>query len=59
MTADHCQHCGADVSNQPQFACETYDHIEIPPIKTGGQRITLYGGVSVLREKVQGGAAYR
>ena len=28
-----CQHCGADVSQAPQFSCEAYDHIEIPPIK--------------------------
>jgi transposase len=39
-----CQHCGADVSRNPQFACEAYDHIEIPPIKPDVTRVTLYGG---------------
>ena len=39
-----CQHCGADVSAAPQFACEAYDHIEIPPIKPEVTRVTLHGG---------------
>jgi transposase len=39
-----CQHCGADVSRAPQFACEAYDHIEIPPIKPDVTRVTLQGG---------------
>ena len=40
-----CQHCGADVSAAPQFACEAYDHIEIPPIKPEVTRVTLHGGI--------------
>jgi transposase len=39
-----CQHCGADVSQNPQFACEAYDHIDIPPIKPDVTRVTLHGG---------------
>ena len=39
-----CQHCGADVSGEAQFACEAYDHIEIPPIEPDVTRITLHGG---------------
>jgi transposase len=39
-----CQHCGADVSQAPQFSCEAYDHIEIPPIKPEVTRVTLQGG---------------
>jgi transposase len=45
MTANHCQHCGTDVSAQRQWACEAYDHIEIPPIEPVITRITLHGGV--------------
>src|SRR5208337_1600682 len=44
VMASHCQHCGADVSGRPQFACEAYDHIEIPPIEPEVTRITLHGG---------------
>jgi len=40
-----CQHCGADVSQRPQFTCEAYEHIEIRPIKPDVTRVTLYGGV--------------
>ena len=39
-----CRHCGADVSQAPQVACEAYDHIEIPPIKPDVTRVALYGG---------------
>lgn len=39
-----CQHCGADVSAAPQFVCEAYDHIEIPPIAPEVTRVTLQGG---------------
>jgi transposase len=39
-----CQHCGADVSQKPQLACEAYDHIEIAPIKPEVTRVTLHGG---------------
>ncbi len=45
MMASHCQHCGSDVSGLPQFACEAYDHIEIPPIEPEVTRITLHGGI--------------
>ena len=45
IAARACQHCGADVSQRPQLACETYDHIEIPLIKPEVTRVTLYGGV--------------
>lgn len=44
IAACACQHCGADVSESPQFACEAYDHIEIPPIKPEVTRVTLAGG---------------
>jgi transposase len=40
-----CQHCGADVSQSPQFACQSYDRIEIPEIKPDVTRIVLHGGV--------------
>jgi len=39
-----CQHCGADVSQRAQLACEAYDHIEIPPIAPEVTRVTLLGG---------------
>jgi transposase len=42
--ANACQHCGADVSQNPQLACEAYDHIEIPDIKPDVTRVTLHGG---------------
>lgn len=42
--AASCQHCGADVSQNPQLACEAYDHIEIPDIKPDVTRVTLHGG---------------
>jgi transposase len=42
--ANACQHCGADVSQRPQIACEAYDHIEIPDIKPDVTRVTLFGG---------------
>ena len=44
IAACACQHCGADVSQAPQFSCEAYDHIEIPPIKPEVTRVTLQGG---------------
>ena len=44
IPACNCQHCGADVSGRPQFACEAYDHVEIPPITPQVTRITLQGG---------------
>ena len=42
--ANACQHCGADVSQRPQIACEAYDHIEIPDIEPNVTRVTLLGG---------------
>ena len=42
--AGSCQHCGADVSQRPQIACEAYDHIEITDIKPDVTRVTLFGG---------------
>ena len=44
MKANVCQHCQADVSAEPQAACEAYDHVEIPPIAPEITRITLFGG---------------
>jgi transposase len=45
LRAERCQGCGADVSQTAQFACESYDHIEIPPIEPEVTRVTLFGGV--------------
>jgi transposase len=45
VMASACQHCGADVSEVPQMACEAYDHIEIPPIRPETTRVTLYAGI--------------
>jgi transposase len=45
LFATSCQHCGTDVSDRPQFACQTYDHIEIPDIKPDVTRVILHGGV--------------
>jgi transposase len=42
--AASCQHCGADVSQNPQLACEAYDHVEIPDIAPDVTRVTLHGG---------------
>ncbi|MGB5085449.1 MAG: IS66 family transposase [Methylocystis silviterrae] len=44
IVAGSCQHCGADVSQRPQIACDAYDHIEIPDIKPSVTRVTLFGG---------------
>jgi transposase len=40
-----CRHCGADVSQSRQWACESYDRIEIPDIEPDVTRVTLHGGV--------------
>ena len=45
VMADLCGRCGCDVSGAEQFACEAYDHVEIPPIAPDVTRVTLYGGV--------------
>lgn len=42
--AERCRHCGLDVSQTPQRACEAYDHVEIPDIKPDVTRVTLFGG---------------
>lgn len=44
MFASSCQHCGADVSQSPQWAREAYDHVEIPEIKPVVTRVTLHSG---------------
>lgn len=44
VRAERCQRCGADVSEAAQFACETYDRVEIPDIKPDVTRVTLLGG---------------
>jgi transposase len=43
--AAHCQRCGVDVADAPQFACQSYDRIEIPAITPEVTRVTLLGGV--------------
>lgn len=45
VVADQCDHCGSDVSGQPQLVCEAYDHIEIPEIKPHVTRVSLMSGV--------------
>ena len=45
LRVECCQSCGADVSAMAQFACESYDRIEIPPIEPEVTRVTLMGGV--------------
>ena len=42
--ACRCGGCGADVSGVAQSRCETYDRIEIPPIKPDVTQVSLYGG---------------
>jgi transposase len=44
VPAAQCQHCGTDVTGEPQTACEAYDRIEIPEINPDVTRVTLYGG---------------
>ena len=44
VKADACEHCQADVSAEPQAACEAYDHVEIPPVAPEITRVTLFGG---------------
>ena len=43
--ASACQHCGVDVSHVSQSPQDSYDHIDIPPIKPVVTRVTLHGGV--------------
>jgi transposase len=42
--ATSCQHCGAFFLDTPQFVCEAYDHIEIPPLVPHVTRVSLLGG---------------
>ena len=44
IAASSCRHCGADVSQSPQFVCEACDHVEIPPIAPQVTRVSLLGG---------------
>lgn len=44
VRAAACGHCGGDVSGAAQMACESYDHIEMPPIKPHVTRVRLYAG---------------
>jgi transposase len=39
-----CPHCRGDVAAAAQAPCESYDHIEIPPIRPEVTRVTLLGG---------------
>ena len=39
-----CEHCGAFFLDTPQFVCEAYDQIEIPPIVPHVTRVSLLGG---------------
>lgn len=43
--AERCHRCGVDVSGAAQFACESYDRIEIPEVKPDVTRVTLMGGL--------------
>ena len=42
--ASACSCCGCDVSGAAQFACESYDRIDIPPVKPDVTRVVLHGG---------------
>ena len=44
MRADCCPHCRGDLAAAAQAPCESYDHIEIPPIRPEVTRVTLMGG---------------
>lgn len=39
-----CPHCRSGLAAVAQVACESYDHIEIPPIRPEVTRVTLMGG---------------
>jgi transposase len=45
ILADHCRHCGTDLSSVAQTPFHAYDHIELPPIKPDVTRVTLYRGL--------------
>ena len=42
VLAEHCPHCGTDVSGVAQAPVHTYDRIEIPEIKPDVTRVTLH-----------------
>jgi transposase len=44
MRAACCPHCQGDVAAAAQAPCESYDHVEIPPIRPEVTRVTLLGG---------------
>jgi transposase len=44
VLASSCS-CGCDVSGTTQFACESYDRIDIPPIRPDVTRVVLHGGI--------------
>jgi len=44
VLAEHCAHCGADVSAIAQKPVSVYDRIEIPEIRPDVTQVTLYGG---------------
>lgn len=44
VVAACCPHCRGDVATAAQAPCESYDHIEIPPIRPEVTRVTLMGG---------------
>ncbi|HSD30904.1 MAG TPA: IS66 family transposase [Gemmatimonadales bacterium] len=39
-----CPHCRGDLAAAAQAPCESYDHVEIPPIRPEVTRVTLMGG---------------
>jgi transposase len=44
ILADHCRHCGTDVSGVTQTPFHAYDHIELPAITPDVTRVTLHRG---------------
>ena len=45
ILADHCRHCGTDLSSVAQTPFHAYDHVELPPIKPDVTGVTLYRGL--------------
>ena len=44
VRAAGCPHCQGDLAAAAQAPCESYDHIEIPPIRPEVTRVALLGG---------------
>lgn len=44
MHAACCPHCRGDLAAAAQTPCESYDHVEIPPIRPEVTRVMLMGG---------------